>query len=151
MYNVWVTILLVSLTIVHPVVQLIPLCMQAFCTRCISCCIVLDSHACLLTVYAKCILCLRKDVHILWLKIPSFWVPVHELQWEEKMLSPCSPFNCNVQLPLAANKNKTFHIRKFCYTGQTTASRIGFWYSYKQQEVATCSYFWPQVRLKSSS
>ena len=51
---------------------------------------------------------------------------------------------------LLANKNNTFHIRKFCYTKQTAASRIGFWYSYRQclemfiQEVATCSYFWAQ-------
>ena len=64
----------------------------------------------------------------------SFWVHVHELQWEEKMLSPCSALNYNMQL-LLANKNKTFHIRKFCYTGQTATFRIRFWHSYKQQEV----------------
>ena len=104
---------LVSLTIVHPVVELIPPCMQAFCSNCMSCCIVLDSH-----VYAKCILCLRKDVHSL-----------------------IKTATCNFRLQM---KIKPL---KFCYTGQTAASRIGFWYSYKQcsemfiQEVATCSYF----------
>jgi len=33
------------LTIFYTLVQLVPRCMQTFCTRCISCCIVLDSLA----------------------------------------------------------------------------------------------------------
>ena len=54
---VWIIILLVSLTIVHPVVHnWYPHACKHFVP---GVCIVLDSHA-QLTVYAKCIFCLRK-------------------------------------------------------------------------------------------
>ena len=126
-YNVLIIILLVSLTIVHPVVQLIHIpCMQAFCV-----CIVLDSHA-QLTVNAKCIFCLRKDVYTFLLFKTTFilkYIHAHKLQWEDfhkKMLTPCSPFNCNMQLPHAKRIKPSFQALPLHCTGRVLHLELGF-------------------------
>ena len=63
---------------------------------------------------------------IKWLKPHSFWVHVHESQWEVfqkkyELHAVLSTAMCKFRLQIKIMK--TFHIRHFCYTGQTAASR----------------------------